>query len=94
LAQVEDDVGPNDVLDGPRCKLEVVRLGAGRREVLDLDGRTADPFGGEGEGIERRDDGRPPVSAARAGTASRRQQGCHENENDSRNHAPEDTLSA
>ena len=41
-----------------RRQLDVVRLGAGRRQVRDVDGRPADGLGRKGERIEGGDDGR------------------------------------
>jgi hypothetical protein len=54
-AEIENDVGGPNPLGRARSQLEIVRLDARRCEVLDVDGRAADPLGGERQWVERRD---------------------------------------
>jgi hypothetical protein len=68
-AEVQDDGG---ALDPPDClgrQLEVVRFGARRRQVLDVEVRPANALCGKGEGIEGGDHGPLPTprGAAAAG---------------------------
>jgi len=90
VADVEHDVGRLELRNRPRCELEVVRLGALRSQVLDAYVGTPDTLGRVRERIEGGDDGRAPV-ATRTATAGRERRP-KRNENDSRNHALEDTL--
>ena len=57
-AEVEDEVGGADALDVARRELDVVRLGAGRREVRDGHPVAADLLGRVRERIEAGDDRR------------------------------------
>ena len=83
VAEVQDDVGALDSADRSRRQLEVVRLGAGRREVVDLVTRSADPLGRVRQRIEG---GNDRLLAARGGRAAAGQHAGrqHDNENDSR----------
>ena len=85
-AEVEDEVGVRDRADVAAGELEVVRLDAGRSQVRDADFRAADLLGGEGQRIERRDDGRSRRSSRAAAAPGERRSG-DESENDSRLHA-------
>ena len=55
LAEVEHRVGVLDALDVARRQFEIVGLGAGRRQVLDV-GAGGDLLGGIGDRIEGRHD--------------------------------------
>jgi hypothetical protein len=76
FADVEDDVGVDDLLHLARRQLEVVRLGAGRCQVRHLDGRAADILGRERERIEAGNDlGRARgAGVAAAGCETRRRE--------------------
>ena len=82
---VEDEVGLLHARDVARRQLDVVRLGAGRRQVRDRDAVAADPLRGEGERIEGRDDVEAPVVACRRAAARRpeRARSAANDENDS-----------
>jgi hypothetical protein len=56
VAQIEDDRRVDDPADLARSELQIVRLRAGRRQVLDVEAWPADSLGGVGEGIEGRND--------------------------------------
>ena len=84
-SQVEDEVRVGDRADVAAGELEVVWLDAGRRQVCDADACAADLLGGEGQGIERRDDG-GSAGVFRATAAPGEGRGGDESENDSRLH--------
>ena len=56
LTEVEDERRAVDVAHVARRQLEVVRLGAGRRQVADAGVAPRDLLGGVGERVERRHD--------------------------------------
>ena len=66
VREIQDDAGGLDAFDVARRELDVVRLGARRREVVDLERRAAGPLRREGEGIERRHDAVPTSGRRRA----------------------------
>ena len=63
VAHEQDELRRVDRLDVARRDLEVVRLGARRRQVLDVRAGRGDLLGRVGEGIEGRDDRRVPGRA-------------------------------
>ena len=70
LAEIEHHVRGANALHVARRELDVVRLGAGRRQVRHLDARAADPLGREGQRVEARDDARPVAVAPLAAPAA------------------------
>ena len=70
-AEVEDEVRLPHPLDVAGRELDVVRLGAGGREVHDVDVVRRDLLGDPGERIEGRDDGAPFVAVVSAATGER-----------------------
>ena len=66
VREIQDDAGGLDAFDVARRELDVVRLGARGREVVDLERRAAGPLRREGEGIERRHDAVATSSRRRA----------------------------
>ena len=52
-AEIEDDRGLVDIANVPRGELEVVRLGAGRRQVPHVDRGARDLLSGVGDRVER-----------------------------------------
>ena len=82
-SEIEDVVGRAHRLHVACRQLVVVRLGAGRREVSDLELVAGDALGCEGKRIEGRDDrgailGGGPAAAA----AGRQSRGCEQSRND------------
>src|SRR6478735_2737471 len=66
VAQIEDDRRVDDPGDLAWSELQVVWLGAGRRQVLDVEAGATDSLGGVGEGIEGRNARVLPARASRA----------------------------
>jgi hypothetical protein len=83
VREVEHHVRLLDPPDVARTELDVVRFRAGRREVLDVDLRSAELLGDEGERVEGRHDGSAASCAGRRPTAAQEQGREHEHGNDS-----------
>ena len=86
VADVHDERRLLDAPDVPRRQLEVVRLGAGRRQVGDTDVLPSDLLGRVRQGIEGRDH-RVSGGIAAAPTRCDNRRQADAQENDSRKHA-------
>ena len=87
LAEQQHEIRVVELLDVAGRRLEVVRLGPGRREVANAHRRPADLLRGERERIEGRDDARALVVGAAATAAAARAETSHpQYENDSYSH--------
>ena len=71
LAEQQDEICVPQLPDVSGRRLEVVRLGSGRREVANVHGRPADLLRGKRERIEGRGDARSLILGAAAATGSR-----------------------
>jgi len=83
VREIQDDVGLLELADVPWRELDVVRLRAGRSQVLDVDLLPAELLGNKRKRVESRDD-RPAASTARrAATSAQQDHGSHKHGNDS-----------
>ncbi len=89
VAEIEDERRVVDVSHVSRGELEVVRFGAGRREIPDAQRIARDLLDRVGDRVERRDGGIPRAARATRATPGEQPSGSEERsakENDSRKH--------